>query len=144
MSRHHDARVARVAAYFEALTPASLGDLAQLYAADARFVDPFNDVVGLPGIRGVFEHMFRRLDTPRFEVRTIVAEGDRAWLTWDFLFRFRRSPQPQRIHGASLLHFGPDGRIVLHRDYWDAAHELYEKLPLIGGAMRWLRRRVAG
>jgi len=30
----------------------------------------------------------------------------------------------------------------LHRDYWDAAGELYAKLPLIGAVMRWLRRRA--
>ena len=36
-----------------------------------------------------------------------------------------------------------DGRITLHRDYWDAAEELYEKLPVIGTLMRWLRRRLA-
>jgi steroid delta-isomerase len=34
-----------------------------------------------------------------------------------------------------------DGRIAQHRDYWDAAEELYEKLPVIGGLMRWMRRR---
>ena len=34
------------------------------------------------------------------------------------------------------------GRITLHRDYWDAAEELYEKLPLVGGLMRWLKRRA--
>ncbi|WP_413888997.1 hypothetical protein [Candidatus Aalborgicola defluviihabitans] len=36
----------------------------------------------------------------------------------------------------------PDGRILDHRDYWDAAEELYEKLPLLGGLMRWLKRRA--
>ena len=35
-----------------------------------------------------------------------------------------------------------DGRIRLHRDYWDAAEELYEKLPVLGHLMRWLRRRA--
>ena len=35
----------------------------------------------------------------------------------------------------------PDGRIALQRDYWDAAEELYEKLPLLGPALRWLHRR---
>jgi hypothetical protein len=35
------------------------------------------------------------------------------------------------------------GLIVLHRDYWDAAEELYEKLPVVGALMRWLRRRAA-
>ena len=31
---------------------------------------------------------------------------------------------------------------TVHRDYWDAAEELYEKLPLLGALMRWLKRRV--
>jgi len=31
---------------------------------------------------------------------------------------------------------------VLHRDYWDAAEELYEKLPGIGAFMRFLKRRA--
>ncbi|MGO1254794.1 MAG: nuclear transport factor 2 family protein, partial [Alcaligenes aquatilis] len=29
------------------------------------------------------------------------------------------------------------------RDYWDAAEELYAKLPLLGLLMRWLRRKVS-
>jgi steroid delta-isomerase len=48
----------------------------------------------------------------------------------------------QCIRGATLLRLGADGRISDHRDYWDAAEELYEKLPLIGALMRWLRRRI--
>jgi hypothetical protein len=47
------------------------------------------------------------------------------------------------IHGATHLRFAPDGRIAYHRDYWDAANELYAKLPLIGPVMRWLRRKLA-
>jgi len=27
-------------------------------------------------------------------------------------------------------------------NYWDAAEVLYEKLPVVGAAMRWLKRRV--
>jgi hypothetical protein len=52
----------------------------------------------------------------------------------------------QRIRGGSHLQFVADDdgawRITLHRDYWDAAEELYEKLPLVGGVMRWLKKRV--
>ena len=35
-----------------------------------------------------------------------------------------------------------DGRVVEHRDYWDAAEQLYEKLPLIGGVLRLLKRSM--
>ena len=30
--------------------------------------------------------------------------------------------------------------VLVHRDYLDAAEELYEKLPLLGGLMRLLKR----
>jgi steroid delta-isomerase len=45
----------------------------------------------------------------------------------------------QRIHGLTLLRFDVAGKVVHHRDYWDAAGELYEKLPGIGLMMRGLR-----
>jgi steroid delta-isomerase len=32
--------------------------------------------------------------------------------------------------------------VAYHRDYWDSAEELYEKVPLLGAFMCWLKRRV--
>ncbi|MFM8557948.1 MAG: hypothetical protein ACKODG_17565, partial [Betaproteobacteria bacterium] len=49
----------------------------------------------------------------------------------------------QQIRGATWLEFDDEGRVTLHRDYWDAAEELYEKLPVIGSMARWLKRRLA-
>jgi ketosteroid isomerase-like protein len=143
--RHPDPRVARVIAYFEQLTPADVTRLADVYREDAGFKDPFNDVQGIAAIAAVFEHMFRALDGPRFIVHSAVAEGDQCLLTWEFLFRLRRfaRDREQIVRGATHLVFGPDGRIALHRDYWDAAEELYEKLPVLGTLMRWFKRRAA-
>ncbi len=146
MTRHADPRVARVVTLFEALTPADVARLGEFYCSDARFKDPFNEVRGLPAIQQVFEHMYRALESPRFVVRDIVAEGDQAFLSWDFRFRFRRFDRStdQIVRGGTHLVFAADGRIALHRDYWDAAEELYEKLPGVGALMRWLKRRANG
>ena len=143
--RSLDVRVQRVVAFFEQLSQADLPRIGEFYAADARFKDPFNEVAGVPAITAVFEHMYRSLEAPRFVVHDIVAERDDCFLTWDFLFRFKRfSPQQdQCVRGATRLQFAPDGRIGLHRDYWDAAEEVYEKLPAVGALMRWLKRRAA-
>ena len=144
MSRHPDSRVARVVAFFEALTPADIARLAELYVDDARFKDPFNEIQGVAAIGAVFEHMYRTLEAPRFVVREIVVEGDQCFLSWDFLFRFKRFDRAtdQCVRGGSHLHFAAEGRISMHRDYWDAAEELYEKLPAVGALMRWLKRRA--
>lgn len=138
-----DARVAKVVAFYETLTVGTLAQLDSVYADDARFVDPFNDVTGRAAIRRVFDHMFTTLDAPRFEVVRTVTEGDHCFLTWNFSFRRTARADATVIHGASHLHFAPDGRIATHRDYWDPARELYEGLPLLGALMRWLRRRLA-
>ncbi len=136
--------VARLIACFETLTPASVAQLAALYAPNARFVDPFNDVQGLPAIEGIFHHMFTALDEPRFVVTGQVVQGAQCFLLWDFHFRFKRfdTQTVQTIRGTSHLVFSEAGLVTLHRDYWDAAQELYEKLPFVGGLMRWLKKRA--
>jgi ketosteroid isomerase-like protein len=137
--------VARARAFFESITPESAARIDEIYAADAWFKDPFNEVRGAAAIRRIFTHMFEQVDAPRFVVREVLAQGDGAFLTWDFLFRLPRlGGDEQCIHGASHLKFDPAGRIAYHRDYWDAAEELYEKLPVLGALMRWLKRRAAG
>jgi hypothetical protein len=35
------------------------------------------------------------------------------------------------------------GLITDHMDYWDVAAGLYEKLPLLGGLLKMLRKRMA-
>jgi steroid Delta-isomerase len=130
--------------FFEQLKPEDLPHLGRFYAATTRFKDPFNEVVGVDAVAGIFGHMFANLDEPRFVVHDVVVQGDQAFLSWDFRFRMRRfNREPQCIRGGSHLRFGPDGKITEHRDYWDAAEELYEKLPVVGSLMRWLKRRAA-
>ena len=136
--------VAGVVTFFETLTPASLSSLGAVYAPQARFKDPFNDVQGLAAVKKIFEHMFVALISPRFVVTGRVVQGHQCFLTWEFRFCFRNFKQgtEQVILGASHLVFSEQGLVTLHRDYWDAAEELYEKLPLVGSLMRWLKKRA--
>ena len=141
--RSSDPRVARIVNAFESLTPADLPRLGDFYAPDADFKDPFNAVRGVPAIQQVFAHMYVALESPRFVIHDVLAQGDQCVLTWDFTFRFRRfNREWQTVRGASHLKLDAHGLITLHRDYWDAAEELYEKLPGVGALMRWLKRRA--
>jgi len=136
--------IERIVEAFQALTPESVERLHGIYAEDAHFKDPFNDVQSLTEIQRIFRHMFLNLENPRFIITQSITQDMHCFLTWEFRFALKRN-QPQRelcILGASHLVLGADGRIAMHRDYWDAAEELYEKLPLIGSLMRWLKRRV--
>jgi steroid Delta-isomerase len=123
------ASVDRVAELFEHLSRERLPELAALYTEGARFKDPFNEVFGTAAITHIFEH---------------IVDGAQVFLVWEMHFRFKRfdTVTPQVIRGGSHLTLAEDGRVQDHRDYWDAAEELYEKLPVVGGLMRWLKKRA--
>jgi steroid delta-isomerase len=143
---NHSQTVDALIAFFEQLSPATVDRFADYYAADACFKDPFNDVCGLQPIQHIFAHMFTQLVEPRFVVLERVVDAHGALLVWELHYRIEgwwAKAGTQVIRGASHLQFNADGKVVRHRDYWDAAEELYAKLPGIGWLMRRLRRQLA-
>ncbi len=127
--------------FWETLSPDSLDRLAEMASVDVRFKDPFNDVQGLTAFRAVFDDMFLRVAEPRFRVTGRAVEGDLCFLRWEMTFR--SSNRDWLIDGVSEVRFGADGRVVSHVDHWDAASQVYERLPVIGWVLRRLRRRLA-
>ena len=140
----HRQKFKDIAHYFETISPESVGHIKNLYAPKARFKDPFNDVRGTAEIERIFQHMFVSLEAPRFVVVAQIVDGSQAFLTWEFRFKFKRfdTQTEQVVLGTTHLVLDEQGQISLHRDYWDAAEELYEKLPLVGSLMRWLKGRA--
>lgn len=137
--------LARLVDFYETIDAATLhARLPSVYARDARFKDPFNDVQGHAAIAGIFAHMFNQLDNPGFHVITGIQQGRDGFVTWEFRFRMKRySKALQCIRGASHIVFDDAGLVQVHRDYWDAAEELYEKIPLLGTFMKMLKRAAA-
>ena len=138
------AQVAHIVTFFETITPQNIAHINTLYTPDAYFKDPFNEVRGHAAITQIFEHMFVALEAPRFIVTAQVVDDRACFLSWDFKFRFKsyNKSTEQTVRGGSHLLLDAQGKIESHRDYWDAAEELYEKLPLVSGVMRWLKKRA--
>ena len=138
-------RLTQLVEYFETVTEATVPKLRNFYAPDAYFKDPFNEVHTVEQIEQIFAHMFGPLSDPRFIVDARIEQGFDAFLTWDFRFRIKKyKPDVEQvIRGSSHLRFDAQNKVCYHRDYWDAAEELYEKLPLIGGLMRFMKRQIA-
>ena len=141
---HLDSAIDALVQFFEQLQRADVAKLKKFYASDTFFKDPFNEVQGVAEMERIFAHMFEALDQPHFIVTGRVAQGQECFLVWDFRFRFKRFDRVtwQTVRGTSHLRFDDAGQVVFHRDYWDAAEELYEKLPGVGALMRWLKRQA--
>jgi hypothetical protein len=140
----HPTAIDNIVTYFETITPETVSRVHELYTPDAYFKDPFNEVRGVKHIEHIFTHMYTALDKPRFIITTKIVDGLNCFLVWDFKFYMKNynKTTEQTIRGGSHLVLNEEGKIVSHRDYWDAAEELYEKLPVVGALMRCLKKRA--
>ena len=130
---------------FDELSPASKGELIKLAHPDIHFVDPFNDVRGIDKLLAVFDHMFETTREPKFVTEPPIVAGNTAFIKWRFscTIEQRFFKRAMMIDGVTEVRFDKAGLITAHIDYWDAASQLYEKLPLLGGLLRMIRQRLA-
>jgi len=133
------------------LDTAHLDALIALCAEDIRFRDPFNDVRGRSAFRAVFADMLEKLDDFEFLVDARALEAAPradgvhvALVAWRLRARLPRLRNAAwAVSGCSEIHLDADGRICAHLDFWDAASGLYERLPVLGRLLRYLRGRFA-
>lgn len=128
-------------AFFEGLRPESLDELEQVFASDVHFKDPFNDVTGRAALRQIFEHMFTNTENPAFAVDHWLCDACTASLRWRFSCRLQGLTLT--VTGMSFVRFDDQGNVTEHIDYWDPAAGVYEQVPVLGGLMRHLRRRLS-
>lgn len=127
-------------AAFEALTPDRLDTLRGVCSENVRFVDPFNDVQGVEAFIAVFRHMYQMLDDAVFDVTDRAVGSDASYIRWILSARRKGNSARFTITGMSEIHFDGSGRAILHVDHWDAAAQLYERVPVLG----WVLRRLRG
>jgi hypothetical protein len=130
--------------YYETLSVATLKNLDSVVTADVRFRDPFNEVRGVEAYRRLLAKMFEAVPDVRFTVSHQAVDGETCFLRWRCQGTLKAlGGKSWLVEGMSELRFGPDGRVREHIDHWDAAAQFYERLPIIGGLLRLIRRRFA-
>ena len=135
----------RFADFIAEMTSASMREkVQQVYAADAYFNDTLKELVGAAAIEEYMAHSMEATESVRAVVDDISSSGGDYYVRWTMDIRFKNynDGKVARSVGISHLRFDGDGKIVLHRDYWDAAGGLYEYLPVVGGLIRWIKGRL--
>lgn len=132
----------RLQAYFTEMTAASVRkQTATVYAPGAYLNDTLVGISGVARIQAYFEHTME--DTRVLNVRFL----DRAQSGIDYFVRWEMTVEhkslaggkPVLSYGVSQFRFDSEGRVLLHKDFWDSGTALYEQLPMLGGVVRRVR-----
>ncbi|WP_192035952.1 nuclear transport factor 2 family protein [Halomonas sp. YLGW01] len=144
-------------AFFNKLDKTCTNKLSSVYTEDVIFQDPLHRIEGLSTLEGYFAALYTHVQECRFSFHHRQRQGDTAFVTWTMTLRHPRLAGGRRyeVEGCSHLIFAPAGtggeeeglgeqreKVRCHRDYFDAGELLYERLPLLGGVIRHLKRRA--
>lgn len=124
--------------------PDTLGETQQIFAPQGRFVDPFSDISGNAAIERHLRKGYGKLHDVRITVTDRAYSGRVCYLRWSFVFRLSRQGREREIIGMSEIHFDDNGSVTLHFDHWDAASQVYEDIPILGGMLRTVKKRIGG
>lgn len=133
----------KYASFFESINETTpLIEYSKHIELNAKFKDPFHEVEGLQNIFRIFLSMYKKLDEPKFKIKEVVENKNIAYIKWTFTFKFKKEANTQSFDGVSRVVFNSNDKMILHEDYWDAASNLYEKIPVVSLLMRFLKRKI--
>ena len=127
------------------MSPATMRQkVSQVYATDAYFNDTLKEIVGAEVIEEYMVGSMEATESVQVVVDDIAGTGGEYYVRWTMDIRFKKYNDGKiaRSVGISHLRFNASGKVVLHKDYWDAAGGLYEYLPLVGSMIRWIKGQL--
>ena len=76
----------------------------------------------------------------------VAVSGPDVYARWTMEIRTKNlaGGKPIITEGISQLRFDHEGRIVLHQDFWNPAAGIYQHLPLLGPAIRFVNGLIVG
>ncbi len=121
-----------------------LTNLANVYSEDIQFRDPLHALNGLQNLADYYSGMLVDLQECRFEFHHSMEMLDRgeAILFWTMHYRHKSLAGGKLLELTGNTHILFNDKVYYHRDYYDAGSMLYEHLPLMGFAIRRLKKRI--
>ena len=118
--------------------------LDNIYSHEATFIDPFKQIQNLSNIKAYFEELYENVKAIRFEFNDANSQGNVHFIAWNMFLSHPKinSGKEFCVPGVSHLKTDEKQKISFHRDYFDAGNMLYEKLPVIGSVISWIKRKL--
>jgi ketosteroid isomerase-like protein len=139
----HDEKIIR---FFRELRADRMELVDGFYHSDVVFEDPVGRVEGREALRRYYEGLYANVTSIDFEFSELVGSGDHRAGTWTMTLAAKKldGGKPFSVPGMSLFHFDPaSGLVAYHRDYFDLGAFIYERIPILRGIVRTIRRRLA-
>lgn len=126
--------------YFETMKFDQEEKLDPVYADQIRFEDPLHVIEGKENLKAYFKDLNKNLVSGNFDFHTTRTIGNKVYTEWIMKIQLKRPNKTIQLPGISILTF--EEKITSQRDYFDAGAMIYEHIPIIGGIIRKVKKKV--
>ncbi len=116
----------------------------KVYAADAYLDDTLVLHHGAAEIEAYFIKTSETMTDYQVTIDDVARSGEDYYVRWSMVFAAPALSGGKPVHsvGVSQVRFNRDGKIAFHQDFWDSGKNFYAHLPVVGGAIGFVRKRL--
>lgn len=128
---------------FENLTPQTMNqEFLMMFDREVYYKNPFNEVRGLKELQRVLEHTLTTYYEPEIRIHQMAGVDKSGYLEWRFYYKLKPTGEAKHINGITKILINDQQKVLVHIDYWDAGEFVYLKIPLLGGLISWVNKRL--
>jgi hypothetical protein len=144
-SPEEKAAVARFEAFLSDLSTGTIkSSIRTVYAPKLFFNDTLKTIRDVDTLEKYFLASDDSMASYGLKIEQAVSTPEGVFVRWrmDVVFRRFHKGQVQSSIGITHVRFNKDGLVAYHQDYWDSGSNFYEKLPILGGLIRYVKSRL--
>ncbi|MEZ9116954.1 nuclear transport factor 2 family protein [Vibrio cyclitrophicus] len=118
--------------------------LRTVYHSDVEFQDPLHHVSGIDALTRYFENIYTQVTSCNFHIDHAFEANNEASIYWTMQFSHKQLNGQKSIEVQGHSHLKMlDDQVFYHRDYLDVGAMLYEHIPVLGCAIKSIKKRAS-
>lgn len=116
----------------------------KVYTADAFLDDTLVVHHGAAAIEAYFVKTAANMTHCEVAIDDVSRSGENYYVRWTMVFSAPAMDGGRPVHsvGISQVRFNRDGKVAFHQDFWDSGKNFYGHLPVAGGVVGFIRKRL--
>jgi hypothetical protein len=117
---------------------------AKVYAPGAYLNDTIVTHYGPNEIRAYFLKTADTMTSFEVQIDDTSRSGPDHYIRWTMIFSAPKLGGGEPIHsvGISQVRFNNKGQVAFHQDFWDSGQNIYGQIPLVGGLIGIVQKRM--